>query len=166
MAARSLASLIVTFGLVSIPVRLYSATQASGAISFNLLHKACGSRLRQQYVCAKEGVIVDRSEMVKGYEFTKDQYVVFTPDELKVMEEAGTQAIEITEFVPASTVDPVYYDKAYYLGPDNRGAKPYALLAESMRLERLCPLGNTCLANRAGGLLPLLSEEELPIKSR
>ena len=133
MAARSLASLTVTFGLVSIPVRLYPATQASGAISFNLIHKGCGSRLKQQYVCAKEGVVVERSEMVKGYEFTKDQYVIFTPEELKAMEEAGTQTIEIDEFVPATTVDPVYYDKAYYLGPDTRGAKPYALLAESMR---------------------------------
>ncbi len=133
MAARSLASLTVTFGLVSIPVRLYAATQASGSISFNLLHKGCGSRLKQQYVCAKEGVIVERSETVKGYEFAKDQYVVFTPEELKAMEEAGTHAIEIDEFVPAASVDPVYYDKAYYLGPDTRGAKPYALLAESMR---------------------------------
>jgi DNA end-binding protein Ku len=141
MAARSLASLIVTFGLVSIPVRLYSATQASGAISFNLLHKSCGSRLRQQYVCAKEDVIVERSEMVKGYEFSKDQYVVFTPEELKAMEESGTQAIEISEFVPASSVDPVYYDKAYYLGPDARGAKPYALLAESMRQSGMTAIG-------------------------
>ncbi|MEO5701467.1 MAG: Ku protein [Casimicrobiaceae bacterium] len=133
MAARSLASLIVTFGLVSIPVRLYAATQASAGTSFNLLHKDCGSRLKQQYVCAKEGVIVERTDMVKGYEFAKDQYVVFTPDELKEMEEKGTQTVEISEFVPASSIDPVYYDKAYFLGPDKGGAKPYALLAESMR---------------------------------
>ncbi len=141
MAARSLASLTVTFGLVSIPVRLYAATQASGSISFNLLHKGCGSRLKQQYTCAKEGVIVERSEMVKGYEFAKDQYVIFTPEELKAMEEAGTHAIEIDEFVPASSVDPVYYDKAYYLGPDARGAKPYALLAESMRQSGQTAIG-------------------------
>ncbi len=133
MAARSLASLTVTFGLVSIPVRLYAATQASSGISFNLLHKDCGSRLKQQYVCAREGVVVERSETVKGYEFAKDQYVVFTPDELKEMEEKGTHMVEISEFVPAASIDPVYYDKAYYLGPDKGGAKPYALLAESMR---------------------------------
>ncbi|HZP85351.1 MAG TPA: Ku protein [Burkholderiales bacterium] len=133
MAARSIASVTVAFGMVSIPVKLYAATQASGGISFNLLHKACGSRLKQQYICAKEGVIVERADMVKGYEFAKDQYVTFTPEELKEMEEKGTQTVEISEFVPADSVDPVYYDKAYFLGPDKGGAKPYALLAESMR---------------------------------
>ena len=133
MAARSIASLTVSFGLVSIPVKLYSATQASNAISFNLLHKTCGSRLKQQYLCQKEGVVVERDDMVKGYEFAKDQYVMFTPDELKAMEEAGTHTIEITEFVPAQSVDPVYFDKAYYLAPDKGGAKPYALLTQALR---------------------------------
>ena len=85
MAARAIASLTLSFGLVSIPVKLYSATQASGAVSFNLLHKGCGSRLRQQYLCQREGVVVERADMVKGYEFAKDQYVVFTPEELKEM---------------------------------------------------------------------------------
>ncbi|HEX6006681.1 MAG TPA: Ku protein, partial [Burkholderiales bacterium] len=117
MAARSIASLTVSFGLVSIPVKLYSATEASRAISFNLLHKTCGSRLRQQYICIKEDVVVPRDEMVKGYEFAKDQYVMFTPEELKAMEEAGTHTAEITEFVPIEAIDPVYFDKAYYLGP-------------------------------------------------
>jgi len=133
MAARALASLTVSFGMVSIPVKLYSATQAQGSISFNLLHAACGSRLKQQYLCAKEGVVVERGDMVKGYEFAKDQYVTFTPEELKELEEKGTQTIEIQEFVPAESIDPIYYDKAYFLGPDKGGAKPYALLAESMR---------------------------------
>jgi DNA end-binding protein Ku len=133
MAARSIASLTVSFGLVSIPVKLYSATQASSAISFNLLHMTCGSRLKQQYLCQKEGVVVERDEMVKGYEFAKDQYVMFNPDELKAMEETGTHTIEITEFVPAATVDPVYFDKAYYLAPDKGGAKPYALLTQALR---------------------------------
>src|SRR5690242_15174980 len=133
MAARALASVTVAFGMVSIPVKLYAATQAQAAISFNLLHKDCGSRLRQQYVCAKEGVVVERADMVKGYEFAKDQYVTFTPEELKELEEKGTQTIEISEFVPAESIDPIYYDKAYFLGPDKGGAKPYALLAESMR---------------------------------
>ena len=133
MAARSLASLTVAFGMVSIPVKLYSATQAQAAVSFNLLHRGCGSRLKQQYHCAREGVVVERADMVKGYEFAKDQYVMFTPEELKEMEEKGTQTVEISEFVPAEAIDPIYYDKAYFLGPDKGGTKPYALLAESMR---------------------------------
>src|SRR5260370_7063344 len=82
MAARSIASLTVSFGLVSIPVKLYSATEASRAISFNLLHKSCGSRLKQQYICIKEEVPVVREDMVKGYEFAKDQYLMFTPHPL------------------------------------------------------------------------------------
>jgi len=141
MAARSIASLTISFGMVSIPVKLYSATEASKAISFNLLHKACGSRLKQQYLCAKEEVIVPREDMVKGYEFAKDQYVMFTPEELKALDETGTHSAEITEFVPLKTVDPVYFDKAYYLGPDKGGAKPYALLARALRESGRCAIG-------------------------
>src|SRR3954447_9480062 len=141
MAARSIASLTVSFGLVSIPVRLFSATEASRAISFNLLHKACGSRLEQQYFCVKEEVPVGREDMVKGYEFTKDQYVMFTPEELKAMEEVGTHTADITEFVPIDSVDPVYYDKAYYLAPDKGGAKPYALLSRALRDTKRGALG-------------------------
>jgi DNA end-binding protein Ku len=141
MAARSIASLTISFGLVSIPVKLYSATETSRAISFNLLHKACGSRLRQQYFCVKEDVPVAREDMAKGYEFAKDQYVMFTPEELKALEEAGTQTADITEFVPAKTIDPVFFDKAYYLGPDKGGAKPYALLARALKESGRCALG-------------------------
>ena len=141
MAARSIASLTVSFGLVSIPVKLYSATEASRAISFNLLHKACGSRLRQQYFCIKEEVPVAREDMVKGFEFAKDQYVIFSPEELKAMEEAGTHMAEITEFVPIDAIDPVYFDKAYYLAPDKGGAKPFALLTEALRESGRCALG-------------------------
>ena len=141
MAARSIASLTVSFGLVSIPVKLFSATEASKSISFNMLHKACGSRLKQQYICIKEEVIVPREEMVKGYEFAKDQYVMFAPEELKAMEEVGTHTADITEFVPLDSVDPVYFDKAYYLAPDKGGAKPYALLAAALRESNKCALG-------------------------
>ncbi len=142
MAARSIASLTVSFGLVAIPVKLYSATQPAGAISFNLLHQPpCGSRLKQQYLCAKEDVPVPREDMVKGYEFAKDQYVVFTPEELKALEEIGTHTIDITAFVPIATIDPVYFDKAYYLGPDKGGAKPYALLTRALRETGRCALG-------------------------
>ena len=141
MAARSIASLTISFGMVSIPVKLYSATEASRAISFNLLHKTCGSRLKQQYFCVKEEVPVAREDMAKGYEFAKDQYVMFSPEELKALEEAGTHTAEITEFVPIDSVDPVYFDKAYYLAPDKGGAKPYALLAKALRESERCALG-------------------------
>jgi DNA end-binding protein Ku len=141
MAARSIASLTVSFGLVSIPVKLYSATEASKAVSFNMLHKACGSRLRQQYICQKEEIPVSREDIVKGYEFAKDQYVMFTPEELKAMEEAGTHTADITEFVPIDSIDPVFFDKAYYLAPDKGGAKPYALLARALRESKRCALG-------------------------
>src|SRR6266571_987294 len=141
MAARSIATLTVSFGLVSIPVKLYSATEASRAISFNLLHKACGSRLKQQYICVKEEVPVAREDMAKGYEFADDQYVMFSPEELKALEEAGTHTADIAEFVPIESIDPVYFDKAYYLAPDKGGAKPYALLAEALRKSNRCALG-------------------------
>src|SRR4051812_10833284 len=141
MAARSIASLTVSFGLVSIPVRLFSATEANRAISFNMLHKTCGSRLKQQYFCVKEEVPVAREEMAKGYEFEKDQYVMFSTEELKALEEAGTHTADITEFVPIESVDPVYFDKAYYLAPDKGGAKPYALLARALRDTKRCALG-------------------------
>src|SRR5512141_1323622 len=133
MAARSIGSLTISFGLVAIPVKLYSATKSEASFSFNLLHKTCGSRLKQQYICQKEGVVVERDQMVKGYEFAKDQYVRFTPEEIKALEEAGTQSIDIAEFVPIESVDPVYFDKTYYLAPDKGGAKPYGLLAEALK---------------------------------
>jgi DNA end-binding protein Ku len=141
MAARSIGSLTISFGLVAIPVKLYSATAATGAISFNLLHKTCGSRLRQQYVCIKEDVIVPRDEMVKGYEFAKDQYVMFSPEELKALEENGTGAADVSEFVPIAAVDPVFFDKAYYLAPDKGGAKPYSLFARALRDSKRCAIG-------------------------
>jgi DNA end-binding protein Ku len=141
MAARSIATLTISFGMVSIPVKLYSATEASRAMSFNLLHKACGSRLKQQYTCVKEDVPVAREDMAKGYEFAKDQYVMFSPEELKALEEAGTHTADITEFIHAKAIDPVFFDKAYYLGPDKGGAKPYALLARALKESGRCALG-------------------------
>ncbi len=141
MAPRSIASLTVSFGLVSIPVKLFSATEASKAISFNLLHKDCGSRLKQNYTCVQEEVPVSREEMVKGYEFAKDQYVMFTPEELKALEETGTHTAEISEFISIDQIDPVYFDKAYYLAPDKGGAKPYALFTRALRESKRCALG-------------------------
>src|SRR3989440_1858049 len=141
MAARSIGSLTLSFGLVAIPVKLYSSTQSANAISFNLLHKGCGSRLKQQYVCLKHGTVVERDDIVKGYEFAKDQYVMFAPEEIKALEEAGTHAVDISEFVPIESIDPVYFDKTYYLAPDKGAAKPYALLTEALRQAGRCGVG-------------------------
>lgn len=131
--ARAISGGTISFGLVSIPVQLYSATQASAGVSFNLLHAKCGTRVKQQYICPLDNEIVPRDAMVKGYEFAKDQYVTFTNDELKAMEEKATQTIDIAQFVPLDRIDPVYFDKAYYLGPEKGGEKAYRLLAEVMR---------------------------------
>jgi DNA end-binding protein Ku len=139
MAARSIASLSLSFGLVSIPVKVFSATESSGSVSFNLLHH-CGSRVKQQYMCIKENVPVERADMVKGYEFEKERYVMFKPEELKALEESATHTIDIMSFIPLAAVDPIYYDKAYYLAPDKRGAKSYGLLLEAMRESGRCAL--------------------------
>lgn len=144
MAPRSIATGTISFGLVSIPVNLYPATQPSSSISFNLLHAKDGSRLKQQYVCAKDGEKVERDDMVKGYEFAKDRYVTFTTEELKALDEIASQTIDIAEFVPEQDVDPVYYDRAYHLGPGKGGAKAYRLLA--LALERA---GKAALARYA-----------------
>jgi DNA end-binding protein Ku len=144
----------VSFGLVAIPVKLFTASQSSNAISFNMLHKADGSRLRQQYICQKDGAVVERDDMVKGYEFAKDQYVRFTPEEIKALEEVGSHAVEISEFVPIESIDPVYYDKTYYLAPDKGAAKPYALLTEALKLAGRCGVGRW--AARGKGYLVIL----------
>ena len=139
MAARSLASLTLSFGLVSIPVKVYSATESSASVRFNLLSKD-GSRVRQQYVSEKDHKVVERADMVKGYEFEKDRFVLFTSDELKALDESASHSIEIVSFVPEKSVDPIYFDKAYFLAPDKRGGKPYALLMEAMRESGRCAL--------------------------
>ena len=132
MAARSIASLNLSFGLVSIPVRLYSATESAASVKFNMLAKD-GSRLKQQYVSEKDQSVVARADMVKGYEVEKDKFVLFSGEELKKLEEGSSHVIEIVAFVPEKSVDPRFYDKAYMLAPDKRGGKPYALLMQAMR---------------------------------
>src|SRR6201984_3822 len=154
MAARSIGSLTISFGLVAIPVKLYTATQTANAVSFNLLHKKDGSRLRHKYVCQKEGVVVERDEIIRGFEFAKDQYVPFTPEEIKALEEVGTRSVEISEFVPIESVDPVYYDKTYYLAPDKGAAKPYGLLTEALRQSGRCGVGRW--AARGKGYIVIL----------
>jgi len=139
--ARSIASLTISFGLVAIPVKLYSATVSSERISFNLLRQKDGSRVKQQYIAVNDGKPVERSEMVKGYEFAKDQYVMFSPEELKALEDATTHAIDIGQFVPLDSVDPLYFDGTYYLAPDKGGAKPYTLLTTALRKAQQCAVG-------------------------
>jgi DNA end-binding protein Ku len=141
MSARAVGTANISFGLVSVPVKLYSASDYSAGISFNWIHKDCGSRLKQQYICARDNTRVERDDMVKGYEFSKDRYVIFSPDELKALEERGDGSIEIVEFVPADKVDRVYIDKPYYLGPDKGGDRAYRLLAQAMRSTGLSALG-------------------------
>jgi DNA end-binding protein Ku len=161
MPARPIASATVSFGLVSVPVQLYSAAESSAAVTFNWLHKKCGSRLKQQYVCSKDGEQVERDDMIKGYEFSKGQYVLFTPEELKALEERATGAIEIMEFVPLSQVDRIYVEKAYYLGPDKGGERAYRLLAEALKETGRAALGQYAargkqylvLLRPAGGVL-------------
>jgi DNA end-binding protein Ku len=139
--ARSIASLTISFGLVAIPVKLYSATVSSERISFNLLRQKDGSRVKQQYIAVNDGKPVERSEMVKGYEFAKDQYVMFSAEELKTLEDATTHAIDIGQFVPLESVDPVYFDGTYYLAPDKGAAKPYTLLTTALRKAQQCAVG-------------------------
>jgi DNA end-binding protein Ku len=139
--ARSIASLTISFGLVAIPVKLYSATVSSERISFNLLRQKDGSRVKQQYIAVNDGKPVERSEMVKGYEFAKDQYVMFSAEELKTLEDATTHSIDIGQFVPLASVDPVYFDGTYYLAPDKGGAKPYSLLATALQKAGQCAVG-------------------------
>ena len=141
MAARAISAATISFGLVSIPIKLYTTSESGSSISFNMLHE-CGTRLKQQYICPKDDVVVPRDEMVKGYEFAKGQYVTFTEDELKALEAEGSRMIEIHEFIPVAEVDPLYFDRPYYLGPDKGGDKPYKLLARAMQETGRCALAS------------------------
>jgi DNA end-binding protein Ku len=132
MAARAIASGTISFGLVSVPIKLYSATQ-SKSLSFRLLHGKDKSRLRQQYICSSCGEVVERDEMVKGYEYAKDQYAVLTQEEIKALDQQSDQSIEIEEFVPIAKVDPIYFERGYMLGPDKGAHKAYRLLTEAMK---------------------------------
>jgi DNA end-binding protein Ku len=132
MPARSIGTATISFGLVSIPAKLYTTNETSGDIHFNMLHDADGARLKQQYICTKCNEIVDREHTVKGYEHAKGQYVVFTPEELKALDAVATQTIALEEFVPAVAVDPLYVEKSYYLGPDKGGERAYKLIHDAM----------------------------------
>jgi DNA end-binding protein Ku len=131
MPPSAIGSGTISFGLVTIPVKLYTATSA-GTVSFNLLHAACGSRIRQQQFCPRCEQVVDRSALVRAHEFAKDQYVRVSDEELKALEGEASRAIDINEFVPLDKVDPIYFERTYYLGPDKGGEKAYRLLADAM----------------------------------
>ena len=141
MPPRSIANATISFGLVSVPVSLYSASESSATVSFNMLHKSCGTRLKQQYICPNEGGVVERDEITKGYEFAKGQYVTFTPEEIKALDEKATNSIDITEFVPLDSVDRMYLDKVYYLGPDKGGDRAYRLLGEALKATGRAAVG-------------------------
>jgi DNA end-binding protein Ku len=118
---------------VTIPVKLYSTGETAAGIQLNMLHKKCGSRLKQQYICPTDNEVVGREDMVKGYEYAKGQYVLFTEEELKALTPEATNSSEISEFVPLEQVDPIYFEKSTYLGPDRGGDRPYRLISEAMR---------------------------------
>jgi DNA end-binding protein Ku len=140
MAARSIGSGTISFGLVSIPFKLFTATSPK-AVSFNMLHKTCGSRLKQQLLCPVDNVVVERSDTVRGFEYQRDQYVRFTEDELKALEAARTGALELQEIVPAGTVDFLYIEKTYFLGPDKGGDRAYRLLSEVLEKSGKVAIG-------------------------
>ncbi len=131
MPLHSIGSGTISFGLVSIPIKMYTAASPAG-IAFNMLHATCGSRIKMQQFCPVCEKKVERAEIVRGYEFAKDQYVRFDEEELKALEGEASKIIDIAEFVPLPTVDPIYFEKTYYLGPDKGGEKAYRLLADAM----------------------------------
>jgi DNA end-binding protein Ku len=132
MVARATSSTTISFGLVSIPVKLYTATSAQD-VHFNQLHKACGGRIRQKLHCPVEDVDVERSDIVKGYEVAKNQYVQFSEEELRALEEEKFSTLNLVEFVPENTVDFIYIEKSQYIGPDKGGEKAFNLLSKAMR---------------------------------
>ena len=141
MPARANASGTVSFGLVSIPVKLFTAASSEQA-SFNMLHKKCGGRVKQQYICPTDNnEVVERTDMTKGFEHAKGQYVLFNEEELKAFEAERSNAIEITEFVPLESVDFIHVEKSYFLGPDKGGDKAYVLLSESMKKKKVVAVG-------------------------
>ena len=144
MPARSVGAGTVSFGLVSIPVRLYSTSETSGGVRFNMLDPSDNTRVKQQLVNPRTGVVVERKETIKGYEFGKGQYVTFSDEEIKELQEKASPAIEITEFVPLAEVEPIYFEKSYYLGPEKGGERAYRLLSEAMRKT-----GRSALAKHA-----------------
>ena len=137
----------LTFGLISMPVRLFSGARSQG-ISFNMLHRPDKSRLKQQYVCQADGQVVDRNDIVKGYEFRKDEYIVIEPEEIKKIEPQTAKTMEILEFVKTSEVDPVYFESSYYMMPEEAGRRPYALLTKALEESEYVAIAKITMHNR------------------
>jgi DNA end-binding protein Ku len=137
----------LTFGLISMPVRLFSGARSSG-ISFNMLHRTDKVRVKQQYICPVENVVVERSEIVKGYEFRKDEYIIIEPEEIKKIEPQTAKTMEILEFVKASEVDPVYFESSYYMMPEEAGRRPYALLTKALEESEYVAIAKITMHNR------------------
>ena len=145
--AASVWSGYLTFGLISMPVKLFSGARSSG-ISLNMLHRDDLSRLKQQYVCLADGKVVERSDIVKGYEFRKDEYVVIEPEEIKKIEPKTAKTMEILEFVKTTEVDPVFFESSYYMIPDEAGRRPYALLTKAMEESEYVAIAKLTMHNR------------------
>jgi len=141
MSPRPISSATLSFGLVSVPVEMYPTYESSATISFNMINPKTGARVKQELVDSKTGEKVDRAEVVKGYEFSKGQFVTFTKDEIKALEAQKSESIDIREFVPADQVDRLYFDRAYYLGVGKGGDRAYLLLAEALRKTKLAAIG-------------------------
>ena len=160
MPPHSIGSGTLSFGLVSIPVKMFTAA-SSANVSFNLLHEKCGGRIKQQMVCPTCNVTVERSSLVRGYEFSKDQYVQFTDEELKSVEGEASEIIDIAEFVPLEQVDPIYFEKSYYLGPDKGGAKAYRLLCDAMEKAQKVALAKFVMRGKESIVLIRPSQDGL-----
>ena len=145
--AASVWSGYLTFGLISMPVRLFSGARSSG-ISFHMLHRDDLQRVKQQLYCPADNRVIERSEVVKGYEFRKDEYVVVEPEEIKRIEPKTAETMEILEFVQATDVDPVYFESSYYMLPEEAGRRPYALLTKALEESEYVAIAKLTMHNR------------------
>ena len=144
---RSIWNGVISFGMVSIPVKLYTATQAKD-VSFHLLHKDCGTRLQQLRWCPEHERAVEWGEVERGYEYSKDQHVVMTEDDFDKLPLPSKQTVELSAFVKAEEIDPVYYEKSYYLEPDAKGIKPFALLMTALKEKGLTGIAKIAVRNK------------------
>lgn len=147
MALRPLRNATISFGLVNIPVRFYTATKSED-VHFNMLHESCGSRVNRKWWCPEHEALVEQSELIRGYPITKNQYVTFTDAEIDALETDDNRALDITEFLDLDQIDPVFFEKAYFLGPAAGGGKTYKLLAEAMKKEHKVALARMVQGNR------------------
>src|SRR3989449_9509478 len=145
--AASVWSGYLTFGLISMPVRLFSGARSNG-ISFNQLHRTDHQRVKQQLICPADNQVLDRAEIVKGYEYRKGEYVIVEPDEIKKIEPKTAKTMEILEFVKSSDVDPVFFESSYYMMPEEAGRRPYALLTKALEESEYVAIAKITMHNR------------------